>query len=80
VLAYVPEHPKAHRDGYLQLHVVLMEQCIGRYLEDDEVVHHINHKRDDNRIENLLLMNKHEHMSMHMEERYAKRRNDLSIA
>ena len=80
VMAYVPDHPKAHRDGYLQLHTVVMERHIGRYLTEDEVVHHINHKRDDNRIENLMLMDKHEHRSMHMKERFAKRRNDLSIA
>ncbi len=80
VLVYVPKHPNAHRDGYVMLHTVLMERSIGRYLTEDEVVHHINHDRSDNRIENLRLMSKHEHCSMHMKERYAKRRNDLSIA
>lgn len=30
--------------------------------------------------ENLKLMDKKEHMKMHMTERYGKRRNDLSIA
>lgn len=74
VLVYVPKHPRAHKDGYQMLHTVLMERKIGRYLNDDEVVHHINHDRKDNRIENLLLMNKKEHMSMHMKERYEKRR------
>lgn len=70
--AYCPMHPKAHTDGYVMLHTVLMEQHIGRYLEDDEVVHHINHDRADNRIENLMLMKKHEHRTMHMKERYQK--------
>jgi hypothetical protein len=79
ILAYVPLHPNAHKDGYVMLHTVLMERKIGRYLEPDEVVHHINHDRKDNRIENLLLMKKHDHCSMHMKERYA-RRNDLSIS
>lgn len=79
-LAYAPKHPNAHKDGYVMLHTVLMERKIGRYLNDDEVVHHINHNRSDNRIENLALMNKHEHCAMHMKERYEKRRNDLSIS
>lgn len=77
VLTYVPRHPHAHKDGYVMLHTVLMERHIGRYLEPDEVVHHINHVRNDNRIENLMVMNKYEHMSMHMKERHQKRRNDL---
>lgn len=78
IIVYAPKHPNAHKDGYVLLHRVLMEQHIGRYLASDEVVHHINHVRNDNRIENLLLMTNHDHMSMHMKERYAKRRNDLS--
>lgn len=76
VQAYCPLHPKAHSDGYVMLHTVVMEQHIGRYLIDDEVVHHINHDRTDNRIENLMLMKKREHMSMHMKERYQKRREE----
>jgi len=80
VLAYVPKHPHAHSDGYVMLHTVVMERAIGRYLMPNEVVHHINHDRQDNRLENLLLMNKKDHMSMHMKERHGKRRNDLLIA
>lgn len=75
LLAYVPKHPNAHKDGYVMLHTVIMEQKLGRYLNDDEVVHHINHNRKDNRIENLQLMKKKDHMSMHMKERHEQRRN-----
>ena len=81
ILAYVPHHPHAHKDGYVMLHTVIMERSLGRYLEPNEVVHHVNHDRKDNRIENLRLMTKKEHCSMHMKERRAQqRRNDLSIA
>lgn len=79
MLAYVPKHPNAHADGYVMFHTILMERAIGRYLTQDEVVHHVNHIRDDNRIENLRLMDKHEHRSMHMKERKMKRGNDLLI-
>lgn len=79
VLVYVPLHPHAHKDGYQMFHTVLMERHIGRYLNDDEVVHHKNHDRKDNRIENLQLMKKKDHMSMHMKERYEKGRRSLSI-
>ena len=80
VLAYAPKHPHAHKDGYVMLHTILVEQQIGRYLTDKEVVHHINRDRADNRIENLRLMNKFDHMSMHMKERHRKRRNGLLTA
>jgi len=76
ILVYVPEHPRAHKDGYLFLHTVIVERALNRYLAKDEVVHHINHIRDDNRIENLLLMNRKEHMTMHMRERNSKRRDN----
>jgi hypothetical protein len=39
---------------------------IGRYLKPYEVIHHLNEKRDDNRIENLMLFSSHsEHMKFH---------------
>lgn len=80
ILAYAPKHPKVHKDGYVMLHTVVMERHIGRYLKQNEVVHHINHDREDNRIENLKLMDKKDHMKMHMIERHEKRRNDLLTA
>lgn len=50
--------------GRLQ-HVVIMEQHIGRKLSKNEVVHHINGVKTDNRIENLKLMTNTEHSSLH---------------
>ena len=45
---------------------------------DDEVVHHINHKRNDNRIENLQLMTFKEHASLHMRERWEKKKGVMT--
>jgi len=46
-------------------HRMIMEKSIGRKLEDSEIVHHINGDIEDNRIENLGLMTRGEHTSLH---------------
>lgn len=75
---YFPDHPKSNKDGYIMEHDLVMECYIGRWLKEDEVVHHKNKKRNDNRIENLELMTFRNHARMHMMER-KERNDDLSI-
>lgn len=80
IATYYPDHPDANKDGYVMEHRLVMERFLGRRLEKDEVVHHINEIRTDNRIENLMLMTPSTHMSYHSKKRHAERRRKCSIS
>ena len=63
--AIVPDHPNATQYNYVLYHRVVMENHLGRLLTKNEIVHHINHDKKDNRIENLEVMDKGQHVRLH---------------
>lgn len=73
IYVYMPEHPKSTKDGYIMEHDLIIECSIGRWLTKDEVVHHKNEQRDDNRLKNLELMTASDHMSYHSRKRNRER-------
>lgn len=74
IAIYCPFHRRATKDGYVMEHILVVESQLGRCLADDEVVHHKNKNRADNRIENLQVMTFREHAGLHMKERWQKRK------
>lgn len=51
----------------VRLHRHLMELRLGRKLGFNEVVHHVNGDRHDNRMENLEVLSRSDHMKRHPE-------------
>ena len=66
VKEYNPFHPRSDRRGLVLQHRLVMERHLNRILSPEEIVHHINRDKKDNRIENLqLFASVAEHMRHH---------------
>lgn len=66
-MIYVPvENPKSKWESYKKEHIYIMEQKLNRKMNKDEVIHHINGNKLDNRLENLIVFNSdREHRMAH---------------
>ena len=75
---YKPNHPKAIKGSrYVAEHRLVLEDKIGRFLTNDEVAHHKNGNKQDNRPENLELMTFSKHSSHHAKERLRNERKEF---
>lgn len=61
-----PQHPMAAKSGYVLEHRLIMSEHLGRLLNKNEFVHHINGNRADNRVDNLELVSAKEHIQRHL--------------
>jgi IS30 family transposase len=60
-----PKHPRATSGNRVFEHILVAEKTIGRYLSPNEVVHHKNGDKLDNRPENLEVLTRAQHIAMH---------------
>lgn len=56
---YCIHHPRALKQSgqsaYVKEHVLIAEKCLGRFLSDEECVHHIDFNRTNNEPDNLYV-------------------------
>lgn len=60
--------PYSNSQGKVYQHHYVMCESIGRPLDSDECVHHVDRDRSNNNISNLLLLTNSEHMLLHAKE------------
>lgn len=67
-LIYEPGHPKAmtndNWNGYIYEHIVVAEKSLGREIGPTEEVHHLDGDRSNNRAENLIVLEKSQHLKI----------------
>ena len=52
---YLPEHPRAYKDGMVYVHILVAEEKLGRLLKSGECIHHIDECKTNNNPENLMV-------------------------
>ena len=65
----VKSHPMADKRNYVLLHRLVMENYLGRYLKEDEYIHHKDGNKLNNDISNLELVYAEQHAKEHYTER-----------
>lgn len=64
IQTWAPDHPWP-RKGYLREHIRVIELHIGRRILPTECVHHKDHNRKNNALENLELVDRSKHSREH---------------
>lgn len=60
-------------NSYQYEHRLVMEKFLGRKLLPSEIVHHLDHNKTNNKIENLEILSQSQHMKEHLKDKYLDR-------
>ena len=52
---FCPDNPRATKEGYVYIHVLVAEKKLGRYLTKEECVHHIDEDKYNNTEDNIIV-------------------------
>lgn len=73
-LVYMPDHPRCMKegnwDGYIYEHRFVAEELVGRLLNENDIVHHIDGDRTNNSLDNLEVTTRSTHSESHNLDRY----------
>ena len=77
IMKYLPNHPKADKNGRYREHRYIVEQCLDidnsffeiingyRVLKDEYIVHHRDENKKNNVVDNLMILTIGEHSILH---------------
>lgn len=55
ILVWLPEHPRASKQGYVFEHILVAEKALGRPIPKGAVVHHVDEDKTNNVSSNLVI-------------------------
>ena len=70
-------HPRAEKSGYVYQHILAWEEFNKMPLPENYIIHHLNGRKDDNRIRNLQALPRKGHHSALVQQALQKRIREL---
>lgn len=74
IQVYKPSNPMARDNGYVAQHRLVASKMIKRPLSSDEIVHHIDGNKLNNKPSNLQVVTKSEHWRIHNQKQMINRK------